>query len=157
MNSGKRSRRLLEFRHGTCRNPPTEVLLSQECDLYPKNYPDRVELLDTKLGRTSRFARERGFFVDLVTPELATLPNGWEERLVPFRIGKVTAHCLEVHDLAVSKLAAGRLKDFEMVSALLKRGIARAGTLERRIRELPPNVNRESLRVRLKALIAEIR
>lgn len=32
--------------------------------------------------------------------------------------------CLEIHDLVLSKLMAGRLKDFELVSVLFARGLA---------------------------------
>ena len=54
--------------HAYCRRPPAEVLLSQECDLYPMNRPEIANLLDAQLGRGSRFARRRGFYVDVVTP-----------------------------------------------------------------------------------------
>ena len=36
------------------------------------------------------------------------------------RFGKATVYSLDIHDLLVSKLAAGRLKDLEFVSAILK-------------------------------------
>jgi hypothetical protein len=89
--------------HAYCRRSPAEVLLSQECDVYPKNRPETAGLLDAQLGRGSRFARLHGFYVDVVTPELASLPTGWESRLKLMRFGRVTALCLEVHDLVVSK------------------------------------------------------
>ena len=94
--------------HAHCLRPPAEVLFSQECDLYPRTHPQAANLLDTELGRNSAFARQHGFYVDVVTPDLATLPEGWEKRLKPFRAGLITAFCLEVHDLLASKLAAGR-------------------------------------------------
>src|SRR5215813_13459039 len=96
--------------HAYCRRPPPEVLLSQECDLYPKNRPETANLIETELGRGSRFARQHGFYADVVTPELASLPSGWMRRLKPLRAGRITALCLEAHDLAISKLAAGRIK-----------------------------------------------
>src|SRR5688572_3778565 len=71
--------------HAYSPRAPAEVLLSQECDLYPKNRPETANLLQSKLGRGTSFARKNGFFVDVVTPELATLPNGWERRLKPLR------------------------------------------------------------------------
>jgi hypothetical protein len=123
--------------HAHCRRPPAEVLLSQECDLYPRTHPQVANLLDRELGRNSAFARRHGFYVDVVTPDLASLPEGWENRLKPFRAGRITAFCLELHDLLASKLAAGRLKDLELVGALLKLRLGKASILRRRIAKFP--------------------
>lgn len=43
--------------HASCRRAPAEVLLSQECDLYPRTRPETSNVLDAELGRGSRFAR----------------------------------------------------------------------------------------------------
>lgn len=67
--------------HAQCRRPPAEVLLSQECDLYPRTHPETATLLDRELGRNSAFARKNVFYVDVVTPEIASLPAGWEKRM----------------------------------------------------------------------------
>lgn len=40
--------------------------------------------------------------------------------------------CLDPHDLVVSKLAAGREKDFEFAAALLRAGLVDAGVLRER-------------------------
>src|SRR5688572_24779725 len=77
--------------HAYCRRPPPEVLLSQECDIYPKTRPATATLLAAKLGRGSSFARVHGFYVDVVTPEIATLPEGWEKRVKRFRTRDATA------------------------------------------------------------------
>jgi|CZKM01.1.fsa_nt_gi hypothetical protein len=119
--------------HAHCRRPPAEVLRSQECDLYPRTHPQAANLMDAELGPNSAFARHQGFYVDVVTPDLATLPEGWERRLKPFRVGRITAFCLELHDLLASKLAAGRLKDLELVGAVLKLRLGKASILRRRI------------------------
>jgi len=142
--------------HASCGRPPTEVLLSQECDLYPKNRPETAGLLDAKLGRGSRFARRHGFYVDVVAPELASLPTGWERRLQPLQAGAVTALCLEVHDLLVSKLAAGRLKDLEFVGALLRLGLADPRGTRLRIRQFPLERARARMRSRLQAVLDDL-
>jgi len=77
--------------HAYCRRPPAEVLLSQECDLYRMNHACVERLLHLELGRGSKFARRHGFCVDVVTPEIGSLPAGWERRLKLLRFGKVTA------------------------------------------------------------------
>jgi len=59
------------------------------------------------------------------------MPSGWQDRLilVPGSNARhVRGWCLEVHDLAVAKLVAGREKDLEFVRAL-----ARLGYVERRV------------------------
>lgn len=139
--------------HAYCWRPPAEVLLSQECDLYPKNRPEAALLLDRELGRGSRFSRRHGFYVDVVAPEIASLPCGWESRSKTFRAGKTTAFCLEVHDLIVSKLAAGRLKDMEFVGALLRLRIAGMAVLRRRIGRLEPPRTRTAVRSRLRTVL----
>lgn len=142
--------------HAYCGRPPAEVTLSQECDLYPKNRPETANLLDAKLGRGSPFASQHGFYVDVVTPELASLPTGWERRLRPLRAGAVTALCLEVHDLVVSKLAAGRLKDLEFIGALLRLGLAKPRTTRLRIRQFPVEREQARLRSRLQVVLEDL-
>jgi hypothetical protein len=142
--------------HACCGKPPAEVTLSQECDLYPKNRPETANLLDAEMGRGSRFARLHGFYVDVVTPELASLPAGWERRLQPLRAGAVTALCLEVHDLVVSKLAAGRLKDLEFVGALFRLGLAKPRSVSLRLRQLGRERDRARLRARLQAVLGDL-
>src|SRR5688572_19722733 len=75
--------------HAFTAKPPAEVLLSKECDIYPKNRPEAAIFLNQKVGPNSRFARERGYSADVVTPELATLPAGWERRLKPLQFGSI--------------------------------------------------------------------
>lgn len=142
--------------HACCRHPPAEVLVSQECDLYPRTHPQTADRLAAELGRKSAFARRHGFYVDVVTPHLASLPEGWEKRLKPLRVGPVTAFCLEVHDLLISKLAAGRLKDLELVGAALKLRLGKIATLRRRITSLPLESERQKARRRLNAVLEDL-
>jgi hypothetical protein len=143
--------------HAHCKRPPAEVLLSQECDLYPRTQPQAASLLARELGRNSAFAREHGFYVDIVTPEIASLPEGWQKRLKPFRVGRITASCLEIHDLLASKLAAGRLKDLEMVGAVLKLRLARVRTLRARLAKLLPISASERAVSSLTIVLREVR
>jgi hypothetical protein len=125
---------------GILSHPPRLCLLSQEVDLYPRRHPQAVLLLVRKLGPRSAFSRREGFFVDCVSPDLAAMPEGWTERLIPFcskQTGGVTGWCLELHDLAASKLAAGRQKDFDYVRALLSDRLIKPGILKERLGTLP--------------------
>jgi hypothetical protein len=70
----------------------------------------------------------------------ATLPAGWQQRLVALHndnTGGATGWCLEVHDLASSKLVAGRDRDREYVRVLLRERMIEPATLEQRVRALP--------------------
>lgn len=85
-----------------------------------------------------------------VGPETAILPSGWEERLIAVRNENTrgcTGWCLEVHDLAASRLAAGREKDVGFVAALLGYAMVHRVVLAARIDALPlADERREQLR-----------
>jgi hypothetical protein len=49
--------------------------------------------------------------------------------------GGGTGLCLEVHDLAVSKLIAGREKDLTFVASLLRNRLAEAATIQARLKQ----------------------
>lgn len=64
------------------------------------------------------------------------LPDGWEERLVKVENENTrwaVGWCLEVHDLAVSKLVAGRDKDLTFLAAMLKHSIVTVDVIRLRI------------------------
>jgi hypothetical protein len=68
------------------------------------------------------------------------LPDGWQARLVPFDTPGtrgVTAWCLELHDLWVSKAVAGREKDREFCMALVRRGVVMPDVLAARLDAVP--------------------
>ena len=146
---------------GTVTTPPRACLVALEVDLYPRNHPQALPLIVAALGRRSIFSRKNGFFVDCVTPDLAAFPEGWTERLVPFRTKRtegVTGWCAELHDVAASKLAAGREKDLTYVRALLVAKLIKPVILEERISTLPINpLQREETVGLVKRLIGEVR
>ena len=143
---------------GLMRNPPSACLKSMELDLYPKHQFQAVLLINSKMGPRSRFAENSGFFVDCVDPGLATLPDGWIERLVPFRTkktGGATGWCLELHDLALAKLAAGRPKDLRYIRALLRHKLVRPEIIESRLNDMPTTpADKQTMRAHLKKLVA---
>ncbi len=143
--------------HAYCRKVPAEVLISQECDLYPKNQSEAAHLLDIELGRSSTFARQHGFYVDVVTPEIANLPQGWERRLKQFRVGKIKVYCLEAHDLIISKLAAGRLRDLEFTASMFQLRLAAVKRLKTRIQRYPVEHDRPLLLTRLESVLRDMK
>jgi hypothetical protein len=111
---------------------PRVLRQSMEADLYPRQRPELAELIEGSLGRYSQFDLTFGYHADGVSPATATLPAGWEERLVKIcneNTGGATGWCLEPHDLAYSKLAARREKDVAFVAALLAHRLVRPARL----------------------------
>lgn len=102
---------------------PGELLVSIEVDVFSLRSAADTDLIDGSIGEGSPFHQTFGYYAHGVGADTAVLPQGWRERLVPVRnenTGGGTGLCLEVHDLAVSKLVAGRAKDLEFVAALLR-------------------------------------
>ena len=118
--------------------PPAELLVSTEIDLYPALHPEKADLIDGAIGAYSTFHDTFGYHVDGVGPETASLPKDWMSRAVLTCFGDVTAICPDLHDLVVSKCAAGRDKDAEFVRVLLAGGLVDIKTLLERIAMLDP-------------------
>ena len=80
-----------------------------------------------------------GYYAQGVGPETAVLPLGWEKRLVAIQndnTNLMIGLCLDPHDLAASKLVAGREKDWLFVEAMLKHKLVTADVLAERIATL---------------------
>jgi len=102
---------------------PIALLASMEADLYPRNDPGLADKVDGSIGEGSRFHEQYGYYAQGVGPDTATLPRGWQRRLVRIEnsnTGGYAGLCLEVHDLALSKYAAGREKDREFTRELAR-------------------------------------
>lgn len=116
---------------------PEELLVSMEVDLYPRWHPEDSIVIDGVIGEGSPFHDTFGYYAHGVGPETAKLPDGWENRLVPIKNENTrgaTAWCLETHDLAASKLLAGRPRDLEFVRGLIRHGMADPRAIESRLR-----------------------
>ncbi len=115
---------------------PTALLRSMEADLYPKSRPDLADKVDGAIGEGSRFHEQYGYYAQGVAPDTATLPRGWQRRLVRVENANTDGHaglCLEVHDLAISKYAAGREKDLGFTRELARHGMTDKKTLLKRL------------------------
>lgn len=117
-------------------NAPDSLRQSLEADVYPEASPEKAELIDGSIGEGSPFHETFGYYAHGVGPETATLPKGWRPRAVevcgPGTRG-ATGVCPEIHDLLVSKLAAGRPKDIDFVAAAIAAGLALSATVAERI------------------------
>ena len=108
--------------------------------------PDLADLIDGAIGEMSPFEERFGYYAQGVGPETATLAAGWERRVVKIQNentdGKI-GWCLDPSDLAASKLAAGRDKDWTFVAALLQHRIVDAHDLRERVAALPIDQDRK--------------
>ncbi|MCL2639505.1 MAG: hypothetical protein FWD53_01540 [Phycisphaerales bacterium] len=119
-------------------NPPAELLASFEADIFSPTNRDEATLIDGCIGEGSPFHQTFGYYAHGVGEETATLPKGWKNRLIPVTskaTNGTTGLCLEVHDLAISKLIAGRPKDLQFVSDLIRHRLANPEILQQRLEE----------------------
>ena len=90
-------------------------------------------MIDGSIGELSPFHGTFGYYAHGVGPETAALPAEWRSRLVRVEnentAGRV-GWCLSPVDLAVSKLLAGREKDFEFIKVMLQAGLTSEVTIQ---------------------------
>ncbi len=130
---------------------PSKLLVSTEADVYPSSHPERSDLIDGTIGEGSPFQLEFGYYAHGVGPETAVLPEGWRDRLIMVcgeNTRFVRGWCLEVHDLAIAKYAAGREKDREFTRILVASGMLQFRVLQQRLAQT-------SLEPQLRHLIQE--
>ena len=117
-------------------NAPEELLISMEADVYAPDAPERSDDIDGALGPDTLFDRTHGYHADGVSADTASLPAGWNERLVPIcnaNTNGATGWCIETHDMAVAKYAAGRPKDLRYTRDLWENGLLDPRTLNERL------------------------
>jgi len=117
-------------------NAPPELLVSHEVDIFPRAAPANSDLIDGTIGEDSPFHRRFGYYAHGVDETTAILPEGWRDRLILVENENtqfVRGWCLEIHDLAISKYAAGREKDLDFTGALARHGMVGRAILEQRL------------------------
>ncbi len=139
---------------------PEFVELSMEADLLlvREAFPARADI-EAEFGMNSPFQTESGTYAHPLGLGTITLPRGWEERLVPFGRddGLRNIWALEIHDLAASKLMAGREKDWEFLRVLLERSLCNFNTLLERVALFRESVYANALPGRLEKLTSHLR
>jgi hypothetical protein len=139
--------------HASTSDVPIEVVMSRECDLLLDESDPLTSEIDEQFGVDSPRAAESSVYVDTVSSTFPFLADGWEQRLVPFGPAAPHLRCLEIHDLVLSKLAAGRLKDYELIAVLLDRKLADLATVRDRITAVPDLHMRAVLAARLQIVL----
>ena len=118
---------------------PNELLVSIEADVFSLRDPADSDLIDGSIGEGSAFHQTFGYYAHGVSVETAVLPSGWQDRLVPVRnenTGGGTGLCLEIHDLAISKLVAGREKDVDFIGGLLRHRLVKVPVIRDRLNKI---------------------
>lgn len=121
-------------------NAPAELCVSNEADVYPKNKPERADLIDGTIGEGSPFHETYGYYAQGVSEETAVLPADWRSRLVLVRnenTRQCSGLCLEAHDLVLSKYVAGREKDDRFIRAAIAAGLVTENILHERLPTMP--------------------
>lgn len=141
---------------GACPEAPASLLRSMEADVFTLRDPKDADLVDGSIGEGSPFHETFGYYAQGVWLETAVLPSGWRERLVEIRnenTRQIAGRCLEPHDLAVSKLVAGREKDLEFLTELVRHRLVDPDQVLDRLGTLPGEVEREPLRIRWRRIV----
>lgn len=115
---------------------PEPMRVSVEADLFPRNHPERADILEGSIGELSPFHETFGYYAQGVGEETARLPKGWQERLVVIQNENTRGAkglCLEIHDLLVSKTIAGREKDLAFLQVAAEHRMAEPEILLRRL------------------------
>jgi hypothetical protein len=109
---------------------PESLLVSMEADVFPLHDPERAIEIDGVLGDGSHFHEQFGYYGHGVGPETPHAPAGWLGRstcvtFAPSRRWKQEAvgHFMGVHDLVLSKLVAGRPKDFDYAEVAISNAL----------------------------------
>ena len=120
----------------TSGNLPARMTWSMEVDAYPERDPKRAFEFSEQFGEDSAFHQTYGYYFDAVSPDLPTLPEGWEQRMIKEMLPSgVKVKYLEPNDCAVSKYARSEPKDREWIRAGIEAGILSLPTVDYRMRE----------------------
>ncbi len=115
---------------------PPRMAASLDVDAFTKRDPDRIFALAPALGQGSPFEAEHGYYLDPISPRVATLPDAWEERLLRIQVEPDLAlWFLEPNDAAVSKYARMEPRDREWIRPGLRAGVLSWAIIEARFAE----------------------
>ncbi len=115
---------------------PPRMAISLDVDAFGKSDPPRIFELAAALGQGSDFEAEHGYYLDPISPGVATLPEGWESRLIRIELEPgLSAWFLEPNDAAVSKYARMEPQDREWIRAGLQARILSLSIIEARYRQ----------------------
>jgi hypothetical protein len=139
---------------------PELVRQSVECDfLLASAEAHAFRQVIEEIGFASDFQAQTGYYADALGLATVVLPAGWRERLASLTddAGNLHAYCLEIYDACVSKLMAGRDKDFAFIVGLLEGGLIELETFLERVALVIEMPQKDALLPRLAKLEDELR
>ena len=115
---------------------PPRMAASIDVRAYCRHEPERIFDLASELGQGSPFESEYGYYLDPISPRLASLPEGWSDRLTRIELAPDLAlWFLEPNDAAVSKYARLEPRDREWIRPGLTAGVLSVAILKQRFRK----------------------
>jgi hypothetical protein len=124
------------------------LLRSIEVDIIIPGSEEKTEIVDASIGELSSFHDTFGYYAQGVDYDTSKLPEGWEDRLVEIcneNTNGISGLCLEIHDLIISKLYAGRKKDIDFFHAAVNLNLLSSGTLTERLNVTPMSDERRRI------------
>lgn len=126
---------------------PMEATASMEVDVafFVDPGDRKADMVDGAIGELSPFHEMYGYYAQGVSVSTAVLPVGWRDRLILVESRSTQpgrGYTLEPHDCVVSKVVAGREKDYAFAHALITAGLADPSVVAERIEtvDVPPPV-----------------
>lgn len=135
---------------------PPAATASIEVDVAFFDDPDdrKADQVDGAIGELSAFHESFGYYAQGVSVSTAVLPAGWRDRLVLVDTSNTApgrGYLLDPHDCVVSKLVAGREKDYVFASALIEHRLIDPAVLAERVETVEVS---DALRQRLRNWIS---
>ncbi len=112
---------------------PDSMTMSNDIDCYTQADPERILDLVGALGENSPYHQKSGVFLDPVSPDLPSLPEGWQVRLIKVERNGLRAWFLEPNDAALSKYARGEPRDRRWIKAGILSGVVSMPIVKARI------------------------
>ena len=136
------------------------LMESGEIDIIPKSFTEEIDAhIEFVAGEATDFQIEHGFYIDIVENKTISAPKKWKERVIiekyPSKdnteVEKELGFKLEVkfmspEDLLLSKMLAGREKDFVFVEDMFKFNIVSVKKINKILNnnELDHHLNQET-------------
>ena len=115
---------------GSIENPPKELLVSEEIDIYPIECPKDFDIINATIGEFSSFHALHNYYSDGIDINNIRLPKNWEERAIRKTVSlqdaddtKIIVLFLSLEDAISSKLYAGRPKDYRFIRDAKEAGL----------------------------------
>ncbi|MDO9114832.1 MAG: hypothetical protein Q7U63_13705 [Polaromonas sp.] len=112
---------------------PDTMTLSNDVDCFTQADPGRIFDLLKSLGENSPYHEKSGYFLDPVSPDLPTLPEGWHDRLIKVERDGLRAWFLDPNDAALSKYARGEPRDRRWIKAGILAGVVSMPIVKSRV------------------------